>query len=191
MSDIAAAILDAAERRIREAGYNGFSFRDLAADVGVKSSSVHYHFPTKEQLAAAVARRYTERFIVSVGAEMDSGHDVMSAWRRVFRRAWVEDGRMCLCGILGVMSQDLPEEVASEVRRFFKVGLDALVAANVSRADAIKLLAGLEGAMLMANALGDVSVFDQASEPGTLRPPKAEIKNISGRRRLGGNRNKE
>ena len=39
----------------------GFSFRELAADVGVKSSSVHYHFPTKEALAAAVIRRWAER----------------------------------------------------------------------------------------------------------------------------------
>ena len=51
------AIMDAAERRIRELGYNGFSFRDIAADVGIKSASVHHHFPTKPALAAAVARR--------------------------------------------------------------------------------------------------------------------------------------
>ena len=46
------AIMDAAERRIRELGYNGFSFRDIAADVGIKSASVHHHFPTKPALAA-------------------------------------------------------------------------------------------------------------------------------------------
>ncbi|WP_157628311.1 helix-turn-helix domain-containing protein, partial [Ensifer sp. BR816] len=46
--------MDAAEERIRRAGYSGFSFREIAADVGVKSASVHYHFPTKERLAAAV-----------------------------------------------------------------------------------------------------------------------------------------
>src|SRR5437899_1576737 len=60
MSDVATAIMDAAERRIRLGGFNGFSFREIAADVGVKSSSVHYHFPTKEKLAAAVIHRYTD-----------------------------------------------------------------------------------------------------------------------------------
>src|ERR1700737_89753 len=59
MSDVAAAIMDAAERRMRKGGFNGFSFREIAVDVGVKSSSVHYHFPTKENLAAAVIQRYT------------------------------------------------------------------------------------------------------------------------------------
>ena len=57
MNEILAAIMDAAERRMRIGGFNGFSFREIAADVGVKSASVHYHFPTKENLAAAVTRR--------------------------------------------------------------------------------------------------------------------------------------
>jgi TetR/AcrR family transcriptional repressor of nem operon len=61
MTEMRNAILDAAEARIRRGGYSGFSFREIAVDVGVKSSSVHYHFPTKEMLAAAVARRYTDR----------------------------------------------------------------------------------------------------------------------------------
>jgi AcrR family transcriptional regulator len=54
-------ILDVTERRVRLAGYNGFSFRDVAADAGIKSSSVHYHFPGKELLVDAIAERYTER----------------------------------------------------------------------------------------------------------------------------------
>lgn len=41
-------ILAAAEKRVRHVGYNAVSFRDLAADVGVKSSSVHYHFLKKK-----------------------------------------------------------------------------------------------------------------------------------------------
>ena len=32
---------------MRRGGFHGFSFRDLAADVGIKSASVHYHFPIK------------------------------------------------------------------------------------------------------------------------------------------------
>ncbi len=44
MSELPHAIMDAAERRMRIGGFNGFSFRDIAADVGVKSLTVHYHF---------------------------------------------------------------------------------------------------------------------------------------------------
>ena len=61
MADRRSAILDVAERRIRAHGYNGFSFREIADEIGIKSASVHYHFPTKADLAAAVAKRYRER----------------------------------------------------------------------------------------------------------------------------------
>src|SRR5580658_1825772 len=101
MTDTATAILDAAERRIRTAGYRGFNTREVAEDVGIKSSSVHYHFATKQQLAAAVARRYTDRFLATVQAESAQAGDPLKAWQSVFRRALVEDGRMCLCGALG------------------------------------------------------------------------------------------
>jgi TetR/AcrR family transcriptional repressor of nem operon len=58
MNETAERLMDLAEARIREAGYRGFSFRDLAAEIGIKSASVHHHFPTKAGMAAAVARRY-------------------------------------------------------------------------------------------------------------------------------------
>jgi len=48
MSDVKAAIMDAAERRMQQGGFGGFSFREIAADVGIKSSSVHYPLPNKE-----------------------------------------------------------------------------------------------------------------------------------------------
>ena len=41
MSDVKTAIMDAAERRMQLGGFGGFSFREIAADVGIKSSSVH------------------------------------------------------------------------------------------------------------------------------------------------------
>ena len=33
--EVSVAIMDAAERRIRLGGFNGFSFREIAADVGM------------------------------------------------------------------------------------------------------------------------------------------------------------
>src|SRR5947208_98232 len=67
--------MDLAEAHIRDAGYRGFSFRDLAAELGIKSASVHHHFPTKAILTAAVVRRYGDRFFatVVVTAESDGG----------------------------------------------------------------------------------------------------------------------
>ena len=77
MTDVAIDIMNSAERRIRIGGLNGFSFREIAADVGVKSSSVHYHFQTKEKLAAAVLRRYTEYVAKLIDEESADGADPM------------------------------------------------------------------------------------------------------------------
>jgi TetR/AcrR family transcriptional repressor of nem operon len=163
MTDTVTAILDAAEERIRGAGYHGFSFRDIAADVGVKASSVHYHFPAKEKLAAAVARRYTDRLVEAVNAQVAEGTDVVEAWRRVFREALQRDGRMCLCGALAAASHELAEEIRAEVKRFFELGIETLRQGGLERAAAIRVLAALEGAMLTANILEDQSVFEAGS----------------------------
>lgn len=167
MAGRAEAILNAAEIRIRDGGYNGFSFRDLAADVGVKSSSVHFHFPTKEILVAAVVRRYVERLEAALDEEEGAGATPVQAWRSVFRRALIEDGRMCLCGVLGAEIGGLPPEVAEEAGRFFTRGIDRLTrsesGAGLEKADAIRILATLEGAMVMAKVLGDPLSFDLAT----------------------------
>lgn len=163
MSETTDAIMDAAEQRIRRAGYSGFSFREIAADVGVKSASVHYHFPTKEKLAAAVARRYTDRFIEAVDHQVAVGDNIVEAWRQVFRAALQRDGRMCLCGALAATSQDLSGEVRDEVKRFFLLGIDRLTKGGLSRDTALQVLATLEGAMLTANVLDDPSMFEHGT----------------------------
>lgn len=163
MSDTADAIMDAAERRIRDAGYSGFSFREIAADVGVKSASVHYHFPTKESLAASVARRYTQRFLSAVDREIAEGRDAVMAWNMAFRRALRGDGKMCLCGVLGATSGHLPNEVMIEARRFFQLGLEKLTENGLSRSRAMQVMATSEGAMLLANVLSEPSAFDEAT----------------------------
>ena len=163
MTDTVEAIMDATERRIRTAGYSGFSFREVAADVGVKSASIYYHFPTKSALAAAVARRYNERIIAAADAGVAAGQNVVEAWRAVFRSALDDGAKMCLCGSLGATVPDLSPEVAKEVRGFFEASIRSLVAGGLSRERATQVLAALEGAILMASAQGDPAIFDQAT----------------------------
>jgi len=170
VSVTADAIMDAAERRIRDAGYNGFSFREIATEIGVKSASVHYHFATKEALAAAVARRYTDRFLRAVDEDVASGEPAVEAWIAGFRKALNDDGRMCLCGALGAGSRDLPDKVRIEARRFFELGLARLTQAGLSEARAMQVMAALEGGMLLATALENPGAFDAATA-GLVKQP--------------------
>ena len=163
MADKRTEIMDAAEARIRSAGYSGFSFRELASAVGVKSSSIHYYFPAKEDLGVAVARRYADRFF----EELEQGSGERAKRLAVaFDMAIHSDGRMCLCGALGAASASLPAPVALEATTFFKRALEFLLdgskPASASRKDrewAFQVLALLEGGMMLALALGDSDSF--------------------------------
>jgi TetR/AcrR family transcriptional repressor of nem operon len=163
VKDVKTAIMDAAERRMQAGGFGGFSFREIASDVGVKSSSVHYHFPTKEDLAAAVVRRWAEDTSKTIDKELEKNPDPVRAWTRAFRSTAMSKGRVCPCTVLGAASRDLPREVAREVKGFFKMCLDKLVMEGLSPGNATKLLSTITGALVVANALGDALVYDHAT----------------------------
>lgn len=172
--DKAAEILDIAERMARQSGYSGFSFREIAKEAGIKSASVHYHFPTKEDLATALANRYTNQFMDSLGAPSGfaSTKQALEHYRSHFRKALTEDGLMCLCGMFGAQYQSLPDALRRETRLFFERNLDWLqnvfehagepATPQARRGAAVKLIAALEGAMILAQTLGNNEYFDSA-----------------------------
>ncbi len=107
-------------------GYGGLSFRELAKAVGVKSASIHYHFPTKADLGAALARRYWEDAIVALDAIRAESADVATCLRRyadIFRVALADDNRMCMCGFMFAEYDDLPDAVKREVQAFADVNV--------------------------------------------------------------------
>ena len=68
-------ILDAAQHLLQTKGCHGFSLRDLGEEVGLRSASLHHHFPAKADLITAVVRRYRDRLnarIAAIEAETDS-----------------------------------------------------------------------------------------------------------------------
>jgi TetR/AcrR family transcriptional repressor of nem operon len=174
MSDTREAILSAARARAQAHGYNGLNFRDLAAEVGIRSASLHYHFPTKADLGAALARRYGE----DAGAELDAlwseARDpaaCLRAYPGLFRRALANDNRMCLCGFMAAEYDDLPEAVKAEVRTFAEVNtawlakvlsaLDAGADPEAARRRARAIYAAIAGAQLMARSRAEIAVFDE------------------------------
>jgi TetR/AcrR family transcriptional repressor of nem operon len=158
-------ILDSAEERLCRYGYNGVSFRDIAADVGIKSASVHYFFPTKPALAAAVARRYADLCLVELGdPRAREPEEALNALAEMFRRTVVEKKRMCLFGMLAAEVGGLPNEVGAEARRFFSETLGWLrIALKDESAAAESILAALEGGVLLARAMDDPAMLEKVA----------------------------
>ena len=55
-------ILDVAERLVQTRGFNGFSYADIAVQLGITKASLHYHFATKAELGRTLIARYTGAF---------------------------------------------------------------------------------------------------------------------------------
>jgi len=163
-SPTANRILDVAEAHIQRRGYNAVSYGDLADELDLTTTAIHYHFPSKADLVQALVRRYRRRSS-QTRAALEERHEALR--ERLMRyvelfSGILEDGGLCLCGILAADAETLPDEVQREVQRFFAeqedwltmiIGADpsggtGLQGCTSPRDTARVLLAAVEGAML-------------------------------------------
>lgn len=172
-SDTKERIMAAARLTVQDRGYSGLSFRDLAKEVGIKSASIHYYFPTKGELGGALARRYASDFLEYLDGLLAEGLDAPTCMRRyadVFGNTLRNDNRMCLAGIMAAEHRVLPDEVRVEVVKLGEMNVDwiARVLAKIGPADPREILrraqaifGAVEGAQLVARSRGDVLVYEE------------------------------
>jgi TetR/AcrR family transcriptional regulator, transcriptional repressor for nem operon len=175
----AAAILDIAEGLVQRRGFNGFSYADIAAEMGITKASLHYHFRGKAELGENLVTRYTVRFVESLGAiDQTRAGPVkkLEAYCDIYRTVLLEN-RLCLCGMLAAEYETLPELMRVAVRRFFDQNEQWLsqfleqgrasndlrfVGTSVDTARGI--IASLEGGMLVSRPYGNACVLDAVIE---------------------------
>src|SRR6201995_2506310 len=134
-------ILAAAKLVAQAHGYAGLNFRDLAEQVGIKAASIYYYFPSKAELATAVAKRYWEddaAYLESLLRTSATPLDALRRYPETFRFALENENRICLCSFMSAQFDDLPDAVKSEVQVFADVNVawlkKTLIAAKVARA---------------------------------------------------------
>jgi TetR/AcrR family transcriptional regulator, transcriptional repressor for nem operon len=171
-------ILDVAERLVQMRGFNGFSYADVAAEVGITKASLHYHFATKAELGRVLVLRYTETFGAAL-AQIDAARTHAFGRLRAYIKLYADvlaDRRMCLCGMVAAEYATLPGPMQDAIRVFFEfnerwlAGLldegrrEGTLCLRVPPAEAARMLVGaLEGAMLIACAYGDPQRFVSAA----------------------------
>lgn len=157
-------------------GYHGVSYAAIAAVVGLRKASIFHHFPTKEYLARAVVARYRATVrdgMAVIDDATDDPRDKLARYAGLYRALLARREHMCLCGLLAAEATTLPAPVRAEVRAYFVehetwLGnvLAAGRAAGLLRVEgpfpdaAQRLLAGVEGALLVAQAHDDDARFD-------------------------------
>jgi TetR/AcrR family transcriptional regulator, transcriptional repressor for nem operon len=178
-TETSARILDVAERLVQRRGFNGFSYADVAAELGITTASLHYHFRGKAELGRALIERYTERFasaLEEIDAQGGGSPAKLEAYARIYSDV-LRQRRMCLCGMLAADYETLPKPMRTAVLRFFEQNETWLVRVleqgvedgtlELSRAPAEisqTIVGGLEGAMLIARPRHDVARFEAAAQ---------------------------
>ena len=164
------AIMDLAETFIQDKGFNGFSYAHIAKELDVKNAAIHYHFPTKEELACAVIQRYRDRFQLWINNSRIkdlSSEEKLDWFFSIYTNTRADNGKVCLAGSLETEFNSLPaalqaqtESLTRELLTWLQITLQEGREAEVFHFSgdpankAALILSSLQGALQMARALG-------------------------------------
>lgn len=174
-------IIDEARRLIMTQGYNGFSYADIAATIGIRKASIHHHFPGKSDLAKAVveeSRAIIEAQVALLTEVEPEAGAQLSAYAAYWERCIADDSApFCVAAMLAAELPSLPEDLATSVRGHFAAltgwlarllalgvqqGSVSLVRSPAEEADAF--MSAIYGAMLSARAFGEPRRFAAITE---------------------------
>jgi TetR/AcrR family transcriptional repressor of nem operon len=178
--DTATRILDVAQELAQTRGYNAFSYADIAEQVGIRTASIHYYFPSKSDLGRALIGRY-QRTAEQVFSQIDRAttdpRQKLRRYSEIFLHFMLHGERMCLGGILAADILTLPSEIRDEVQTFFDLNerwlarvldegrrADLLQFTSSPEVEARLLVASLEGALLVARSYGDVDRYQELAD---------------------------
>lgn len=170
----ATQILDVAEGLVQVRGFNGFSYADVSAQVGISKAALHYHFAGKSDLGLALITRYAGRFAAEL-AGIDSGSAAPTARLAGYADLYLQvlrQQKMCLCGMLSAEYATLSPPMREAVTSFFDMNerwLERVLEEGRQEGTlrfsgpaldtARVIIACLEGAMLVARPYGDIGRF--------------------------------
>lgn len=162
MSNKRSELEAAATEAVQRSGLQPLSFRTLAEQVGVKSSSVHYYFPEKSDLASALIDGYTAALqaeLAAIGQRKTDLRGKLDALVDIFDEVLKAD-KFCLCGMLAAEVAMLSDDNQQRLRDYFHHLENWLseifrthaeqVASELKPAALAKIvISGLEGAILL------------------------------------------
>ncbi|MDF3834586.1 TetR/AcrR family transcriptional regulator [Cupriavidus basilensis] len=164
-----AHVLRVARDLIQTRSYLGFSFQDIADQVGIRKASLYHHFPSKEALGVEVLQESTAAFRAWSGALPGRPAQKVAAYCRMFRDALHAGRGVCPAGALAPGWDCIDEALREAVRglRAAQVGwlegvLREMGLGRQAGPAAAALFAACQGALLSARMTGRVEDFDQA-----------------------------
>jgi len=176
-------ILNSAQGLIQTRSFEGFSFQDIADEVGIRKASLYHYFDSKDAIALAVLERGADWVSAKMEKVKDAEpRDRLEAYFDLFRILHGKGERMCPGGSFGSVFGAVSPRVQAALHRFARVHLDLLediVRDGVERGQfkigdqrprdvATQIAAGVQGALLVARITSDPHVLDYVV-PGLRR----------------------
>jgi TetR/AcrR family transcriptional regulator, transcriptional repressor for nem operon len=171
-------ILDCAQRLVQQRGFNGFSYADIANEVGIRKASLHHHFPTKTNLGLSLIKIYTEHLeqaLLNISAQSIPANKKLEAYIGLYRHS-LENNRACLAGMLATEALTLDEAMLPGIQEFFKRNTawlteilkegkqqNIFIVSGSANAHARLFLSALQGALLISRATENVTTFEQTA----------------------------
>ncbi|MDH5404729.1 MAG: TetR/AcrR family transcriptional regulator [Candidatus Heimdallarchaeota archaeon] len=157
--------------------YHSFSYNDISQILGIKKSSIHYHFPSKEILAVESVKKYYEKIEYLLN-KLDNF--TTDPWVKLdeffnFFKILLERNEVCVGGILTAEVSTLPNSVTVETIKVFNRVFDYL--ANLlkisrdngimgfsgdPRSRAVMIMSSIEGALLLSRMFNNIQLFTDA-----------------------------
>jgi TetR/AcrR family transcriptional repressor of nem operon len=160
-------ILSVTRNLIQTRSYLGFSFQDVADQVGIRKPSLYHHFPTKEALGVEVLHEATHAFRIWAAATSPTPGRKLSAYFDLYR--WGLAGlAMCPAGALAPGWDCIEPKLQGAVRALrheqvrWLSGVFSADPRNRRRAGELAafVFAACQGALLSARMTGAVEDFD-------------------------------
>jgi TetR/AcrR family transcriptional regulator, transcriptional repressor for nem operon len=176
--DMKNQILNSAQKLVQQRGFNGFSYADIAAEVGIRKASLHHHFGTKTDLGLALVERYTsalnDEFVRISGLPLKANMK-LRAYVDIYRSV-LEADCMCMGGMLASEALTLDAAILPGLNHFFAINTDWLtevfaegktqqifVLSGTAADHARLFLSTLQGTLMIARATGDCEAFNQTA----------------------------
>lgn len=178
-------ILDSAMDLLNTKGYHATTMNDIIAATGVQKGNLYYHFTGKEALVIDLVKSAGKAYGEYLSGRSGSGSPVerlcgiLDAVLDFHRDRGLKGG--CLFGNLAMETADTVPAVAESVKEVLDSGIDWLSALITkakesgeiryrldseadSRTLALKVVAGIEGAILLARLGKDIKILENAVE---------------------------
>jgi AcrR family transcriptional regulator len=175
-TDSRASMVRSAALLIRSRGVSATSFSDVLADSKAPRGSIYHHFPKgKEQLAEDAIQWTSERVLAHLRAGAPSRpSQVLERFIAMWRQVVVTSGATAGCVLAGVAidtgpgETDIMDVVRATFRSWASVLTQQLEAVGVpsdrARPIALATLAGMEGALILCRAEGNVKPLDAVAK---------------------------